>query len=105
MAGTGVPGRAEGLLIPAFKSTSPNLSTSPLTRRFAFSTDSLLMQTGRALSLCAHNPAIHQVLYEVMGYKSMFQEGERVRCSKKFRESLKNLASSLTGVLIYGVCV
>lgn len=71
MAGTGVPGRAEGLLIPAFKSTSLNLSTSPLTWRFSFSTDSLLMQTGRTLSLCAHNPAIHQVLYEVMSCKSM----------------------------------
>ena len=38
MAGTGAPRRAEGLLIPAFKSTCLNMSPSPSPWGFAFST-------------------------------------------------------------------
>lgn len=38
MAGTGAPRRAEGLLIPAFKSTCLNMSPSPSPRGFTFST-------------------------------------------------------------------
>lgn len=38
MAGTGVPGCAEGLLIPAFKATSPNVSPTPSPWGFTFST-------------------------------------------------------------------
>lgn len=38
MAGTGVPGRAEGILIPAFKSACPNTSLHALPWRFTLST-------------------------------------------------------------------
>lgn len=66
IAGTEVPGYAEGRLKPAFKTNMPEQVAPASPSGVDF-----LMQTGHMVSPCPHNTTIHHVLYGIMGSKSV----------------------------------
>jgi len=67
MAGTGAPGHAEGLLVPAFKSTCLNTSTPPSSPGGLLF--SLLIQTQDALPV--PTSPLFITFYMKSGYKSV----------------------------------